>query len=198
VEDVRRDEHGAALLAEVVDQLDDLAAPRRVEAVQRLVEEQDARLVGERLCELDALAHALREAAHAPLGDVEQPDPVERGLRRRVRIGDAPQARHRHDHLARGEERPEGVAVGDDPDLAEDRRVAADVTAEQPHLAAARRGEARAELERRRLAGAVVAEQARHAGAERERDVRDGHPVAVPLRDAVELERRHVAHARLR
>ena len=78
VQHVRGDEHGAALGAEPADQLDHVAPLHRVEAVERLVEQQQLGRVDERLGQLDALAHALREAADPPLGGVLEPDARER------------------------------------------------------------------------------------------------------------------------
>ena len=52
-----------------------------------------------------------------------------------------------------------------------------------------RREQAGHQVQERRLAGAVRAEQAGHARPEPERDVVDRHDVAVPARDVVELER---------
>ena len=96
---------------------------------------------------------------------------------------------HHLDELAGGQERPEAVAVVDDADAAVDLGLAPRVVAEHAHRAGARIGEARAERERGRLAGAVVAEQAGHAGLELERDLRQRDGVAVPLGDACERER---------
>ena len=67
---------------EPVQQLDHCAALCRVEAVQRLVQQQQVGLVGERLGELHALAHAVREPAHLALGDVGEVDRLERPARR--------------------------------------------------------------------------------------------------------------------
>ena len=53
-------------LAEVAHEVDDVAALLRVEAVERLVEQQHLGVVGQRLGELDALAVALREHPHGP------------------------------------------------------------------------------------------------------------------------------------
>ena len=59
----------------------------------------------------------------------------------------------------------------DDADPAVDLGLAPRVVPEHAHRARARIGEARAQRERGRLAGAVVAEQAGHAGRELERDL---------------------------
>ena len=101
VQHVRGDEHRAALGAEPADQLHHVAALHRVEAVERLVEQQQLGRVHERLGELDALAHALREAADAALRGVLEPDARERLGGGARRIGHVAQARHQLDQLAR-------------------------------------------------------------------------------------------------
>ena len=77
----------------------------------------------------------------------------------------------------------------DDADAPVDLGLAPRVVAEHAHGAGARIGEAGAERERRRLARAVVAEQAGHAGRQLERHLGQGDSVAVPLGDACEDER---------
>ena len=143
----------------------------------------------ERLGELHPLAHAVREPAHRPVGGILEPDRLERGRRRGAMVGDAVQLGGELDHPAGGEERPRRAVVGDDADAPVDVGGAPRVRAEDPHRAAARRGEAGTELERGRLAGAVVAEQADHPAVGRERDVRQGDRVAEPARHRLERDR---------
>ena len=76
-----------------------------------------------------------------------------------------------------------------DADPPVDLGLAARVVPEHPHRAGARIGEAGAQRERGRLAGAVVAEQAGHAGLQLERHLGQRDGVAVPLGDALEDER---------
>ena len=78
------------------------------------------------------------------------------------------------DQLARREERPEAVAVVHDADPPVDLGLAARIVPEHAHRAGARIGEPGAQRERGRLAGAVVAEQAGHAGRQLERDLAPG------------------------
>ena len=102
-----------------------------------------------------------------------------------------PRSRASSRHSAkRGEERPEPVAVGHHADAAVHVGVAARVGAQDAHAAPVGRREARAAAcSAGRLAGAVVPEQARHAGPQRERHVGHRDRVAVPLRDALEPTR---------
>ena len=173
---------------------DDLPPLGRVEPVQRLVEEQQVRVVRERLRELHPLAHAVREAAHLAPGDITQPNGVERAGGGRIRIGDPVQARDELDHLPCRQEQPWRALVGDDADPLVDGRVPARLHAEDADGPRARRGEPGAELEGGRLPRAVVAEQPRDARPDRERHVGDRHRVAVPTRDAGELDRGNFAH----
>ena len=186
---VRGDEHRAALGAEPADQLDHVPALDRVEAVEWLVQQQQLGRVHERLGELDALPHALREASDAALRGVLQAHARDRlgGSARRIRH--VTQAGHHLDQLARGEERPEPVPIVHDADPPVDLGLAPRVVPEHAHRARARIGEARAQRQRGRLAGAVVAEQARHARLQLERHLRQRDGVAVPLGDALEGER---------
>ena len=61
----------------------------RVHAVERLVEEQDPRLVDERAGQLGPLAHALGVRADRAVRGVGQLDRGDRPGRRGVRVGDA-------------------------------------------------------------------------------------------------------------
>ena len=114
---------------------------------------------------------------------------VQRPARRRVGVAHAAQARAEGDHRPRGQEGPQRVAVVGDADAPVGVEVARQVGAQHPHRPRAGLGEARAELQRGRLAGAVVAQQPGDARPERERDVRERHGVAVPARDLLEDQR---------
>ena len=67
VQHVGGDDHRLALLAQPPQQVDHVSPLGGVEAVQGLVQQQQVGLVGERLGELDALAHA-RARSHRPRG----------------------------------------------------------------------------------------------------------------------------------
>ena len=93
------------------------------------------------------------------------------------------------DELATGEERVDGLALRDEPDPAVDRRVVPGRPAVDEDATRRRPQQPRQQVQERRLAGAVRAEQARDARADRERDVVDRDDVAEPARDAVEDDR---------
>ena len=147
VQHVRGDQHRAALLAEAHDQVDDVAPLGGVEAVERLVEQQQLRVVGEGLGQLHALAHAVREAPQLAVGGVGEGDHLERAARRGLVVADAAQAGAQRHHRPRGEEGPEGVAVVRDADAGVGGLVAREVGAEHPHRPGAGLGEPRAQLQ---------------------------------------------------
>ena len=77
-EEVRRDDDGDPELgAGPVDELEHLVAAGRVEAVRRLVEQEQTWVVDERLGELDPLLHAGRVAADRAVALLVQPDVAE-------------------------------------------------------------------------------------------------------------------------
>ncbi len=60
-QDVRAEEHGAALIAQVEDQMPHVPAAHRIEPGHRLVQEKHLRIVEQRLRDAHALDHAFRE-----------------------------------------------------------------------------------------------------------------------------------------
>ena len=63
------------------------ASANRIDAAQGLVEQQQFRIVQQRLREFDALAHALRVAGERAVGAVVHADYFERGLGATPRLG---------------------------------------------------------------------------------------------------------------
>ena len=172
--------------AQLGDEVADLAAPDRVHAVGRLVEEDDARAAHERLRQTEALHHALRVRAHAAVRGVGERDALEQLGRARRTVGfrDAVHLGHQAQRLAAGQERREAVALGQEA-RRDARRGVLHVHAQD--LGAAGRGVRQPEqqLHERRLAGSVGAEQAEGLAGldgERERLQRDdGAPARVGL-----------------
>ena len=198
VEHVRRDQHGAALLAELARQLDDPAALGRVGAVERLVEQQQLGIVDERAGELDPLAHALREAADGAIGGVGELDGPEHALGRGARVGDVAQ-------LARtcGSPRaPTGTATarrrpGTTPTLRNtsgSRRGSCPSTRTVPMLGVAKPAHSLSAVD---LPAPLWPSRPVTPGESENAEARDRDRVAVPLRDVVERERRrHVSALR--
>ena len=148
-----------------------LVAAGRVEAVGRLVEQQQPRVVDERLGELDPLLHAGRIAADRAVALLVQPDVAE-DLGGPLAGGRARQARHpRHvgDEVGgRGVGR-QAVVLGHVADeLADRRALGAHVEAHDRRVARRRLEEPEQDLDERALAGAVGADEADDPGLELE------------------------------
>ena len=105
LEDVGGHEDRAALRAQPADDVPQVKALHGVGARQRLVEQQQFRVVDERGGETRALAHAARVPAQLPVLRLREGDGLH-GLRRRrrARIGHALEPRAQLDELAPGEE----------------------------------------------------------------------------------------------
>jgi hypothetical protein len=115
-EQVAGDEHGPALRRQFAEQAAEPADAIRVEPVERLVEDQHARVTEQRPGQAEPLAHAEREPADAAARDVGQPDQAEHlvdpAAGQAGRGGDDPQV------LGGAAARVEGVAVQRGADLA--------------------------------------------------------------------------------
>ncbi len=159
------DQHGDAVGAELADRAEDAVEIVVTEPGQRLVEQHQPRMRRQGASQLHQAKFARREAAGDRLGPGAEPDPVERGQR----------------HVARG-----GIVtradIGADDDVFEDAHpgkgahhlkraadaAAADMARAQPGdrlagefgRAAARREKPVDDVEQRRLAGAVRADDA--------------------------------------
>ena len=165
----------AELVAGPPDQLEHLVATGRIEAVRRLVEEEQPRVVDERLGQLDALLHAGRVAADLAVALLVQPDvaedlgrPLARGVRRQPR-----DAAHVGHELGRRHVGRQAVVLGHVADeLADLGAVPGHVQVEHDGRPAGRRDEAEQDLDQRRLAGAVRADQADDARLDVERQLR--------------------------
>src|SRR6185437_2741433 len=107
------------------------------------------------------------------------------------RVGELVQLRGRGDELLTGEERVDGVALGDQAELPVYSRVLPRRVAVDGERALGRLEEAGHHVQDRGLARAVRPEEAGDAGADVHRDVVDRHHVAVPAADVAELDRRH-------
>ena len=75
---MRRQQHGDVLVLEVADDLQQLDRRLRVETGGRLVEDRDLRILQQDLRDPEPLPHAARERRDPPVGDVVQPDMIER------------------------------------------------------------------------------------------------------------------------
>ena len=96
VEQVRGEEHGAALADQRADHLAELEDPGRIEAVGRLVEDQQLGVGEQAARDAEALAHALRVARDLLVGAIGEPDARERAVDPRERL----RAAHRGERRA--------------------------------------------------------------------------------------------------
>ncbi len=163
-EQVRGHQHrDAELVPDLLHQREHVVAGGRVEAVGRLVEQHQARVVHQRLRELGPLLHAGRVATHRPvplLGEPHVAQHVGRALPRRV-VGQPRHLAHVHHEVAGGHVRRQAVVLGHVADRRADRRtVAGDVVAEHRRRPAGRGDQPEQDLDQRGLAGAVGADQA--------------------------------------
>jgi hypothetical protein len=141
-------------------------ADLRVERAERLVEEQDARLDGERAGERDALALAARELRGIAVGEARQPDQVEQladaalDLRRRRPLRALSRVQPVGDVVGHAHVLEQRVVLEHEPDRALLHRQEGGVVAAEQDAAAVRRVEPGDDAQQRRLARARGAEQA--------------------------------------
>jgi len=162
VEDVTRDDHVEPFPAEALEEGQRLGAGHRVEAVQRLVQDQDFGPMAERQCQADPLAHPLAVARELAVGRFGHAHALERLRGGAIGLG-AVQARQpqpsSYEGPAGGAVR-EGVDLRAIPDLlAEGFRVVR-AHAEDADPPAARTDEAGHQVQERRLAGAIWSDEA--------------------------------------
>ena len=171
------------------DHVADVEHPTGVEAVHRLVEDQQLRIPEEAGGDAQALAHAHGVLRHLVVGAVQDAHTLERrldaALGRRL-------ARRRQDLqvLAAGQVAVEAGLVDDGADAGEGQvAMPGDLVAEEGHGAGVRVGQAEQHPDQRRLAGAVGAEVAEGAAAGHEQfDVVHGDVLAETLRQPVGLD----------
>ena len=161
------------------DQLADRASGGDVQAERRLVEEEDPRVVEQAAREVHLLALAGREGADLLLALLVEPDRVDQlvdpvpavARRQAVELAEHPEL------LADGQDAVARLlAAGDHVhDPADLLGLADDVEAEDPRRPLGRQEQRRQDLDQRRLAGAVRAEQAEElAGLDLEVDAVEG------------------------
>jgi len=122
VEDVAREDHEPALVGELPEEGDGLGARHGIETVERLVEDEDPRIVGQRLREADALAHPLAVGGHLAPRGIGQIGPLDRGGGPLLRLGarQAVQPQQGRHEAEAGHARGERVVLGAVPDRSEE------------------------------------------------------------------------------
>ena len=180
--DVAGEQHAAARLAQLEDQFAQRPGGHHVEPVARLVEQHVLRLVYQRAGERHLGALPLGEALAAAvgeIGDLQKIDNVGHALLGRALV-QAAEAGVIADVLARGQMRIQSGAVRQSADAPpRGERLRRDVDAVDPGAAGIGSDDGVEHAQRRRLARAVRAEQARDpAVGRREADAADGAHLA--------------------
>ena len=199
IEDVRRDQHAhPEVVRHAADHLEHLAALDRIEAVRRLVEDDQFGRVHERLCELDALAHTERERADHARALFFQPHGKEHlrgatdgiGAREATQLGEMP-------HKIGGRQLGgEALVLGGVADATANAIAGgARVLAEYVDLAGIKADESEDRLHQGRLTGAVATKQPGGRRVDADRHVVKGDDLAVGASSAVHLNRGACRHA---
>ena len=158
---MRAEQDRLAALAELQDQVLDLPGADRVEARGRFVEDQQIRIVDERLGEADAARHALGEFAERPVGHVRQTDHLQQFVDA-LTAGPVVETEEPSvviERLPGVEELVEVGLLGQEPDAFLDQDVGGRL-AEDGELPPRLVQQPQDHLDDRALAGAVGAEQA--------------------------------------
>ena len=186
VEQVRGEQHGAALGDQLADQVAELEDAGGVEAVDRLVEDQQLGVAEQAAGDAEALAHAERVGADLVVGPAAEADALERGVD--APVGALVARRGVHVQvLAAGEMAVEARLLDDRADARQ--RLRAVVLAEQADRAAGGLREPEQQPDQRRLAGAVGAQEAEGAAARHlEVDVLEGGAIAEALPEALGVD----------
>ena len=194
VQQVRREQHGAALVGVVAEQVAHPADAGRVESVGRLVEDQHLRVADQRGGDPEALPHAQRVVAHAAtcLGR-RQADPLQHLVH--PAAGQAHHPLGEREDLAAGAARVLGGGVEEDADLQARVGQVGEPAPADRRGAGRGRGEPDHDPHRRGLSCSVGPEEPGDAtGVRRERDVVDGGEAAVlPVSDSTLIMPRSVA-----
>jgi hypothetical protein len=185
---VVRDEHGGDvnLVVQPPQPRAQLCAHLGVQRAERLVEQQHARLDGERTRQRHALTLAAAELRRVPVRVAGQPDDREQLLHARVYLGLRPlaHAQPERDVLAHGHVLERGVVLEDEPDPALLGRQRRRIAAVDHDRAGIGNLESRDDAQQRRLARARRPEQRRQrARGDLERDAVQRLEVAEALGD---------------
>jgi len=195
---VRRQEDRDAALAQLFDQLVDIARGDRVKPGCRLVEEQHLRVAEQRPRQRDALAETLGQGAAGIAGPVGQVDGTQGKLDATARVGDFVQVGETLEVLDHAQAEIEARRLGHDRDPPADLHP---VLRPERHARDGRRAGGRSDERsegphRRGFSGAVWAQEPEHlAVADLERDVLESDAIAEALRQAVDGQRGNTAFA---
>src|SRR5690606_9560104 len=165
MQQVRRQQDGDALVAQLADDADEQPRRVRVKAERRLVHDDDLRTLQQQLGHRQTLTHPAGERLDRLVGDIGQPHALQPGVdalaglgaRHAVQPGDVGQV------LASGQPVVEADLIGQVADASLDaQRLAGRVKPEHAHFTGGRLRQPEQHEDGRRLAGAIRAEQAEH------------------------------------
>jgi hypothetical protein len=189
------DDGDAELRARPPDERQHLVTAGRVEAVGRLVEEEQPRIVDERLGELDPLLHPGRVAADGAVALLVQPDVAEDlgGPLAGGGPGQAGHPRHVADEVGRRRVGRQAVVLGHVADeLADRRALRPDVEVHHGGPSGRRLEQAEQDLDQRALAGPVGPDEADDSGLELERQpIERDHAAGIPAREVGQGDQAH-------
>src|SRR6266540_1802362 len=190
VQDVGRHEDVPALTGEPGDRPENLHAADRIGPGQRLVEDQNLRVVRERLRELRPLPHPAAVPAERPILRGAQADELERRRRLRPCVADreAIEAQQGLDELGGGHPAVHLVLFRAVADAALHRDVVPGILPEEPDIALVGPQLADQELEQRALPRPVRSDEPRNPRAERRRESVQPEDLPVPLREVERLD----------
>ena len=196
---MRGQQHRDAFALEPADHLEEFERRLRIEPGRRLVQDGDGDVLHQDFGKPEPLAHAARVRADPVAGDLGKIDALERigDARLALRLGEADQPRGVAQIVARAEIIVEADRIRQVADPALDReRFAHRIMTEHPRGAGRNLGQPEQHEDRRRLAGAIRAEQAEDLPARhRERHVVDRRRPVVALGQALRVDD-DVAHRR--
>src|SRR6266536_1351845 len=201
-EQVRADHHGdVELPADALDQGQHRFPTGRVQAVGRFVEQQQIRVVYQRLGQLHPLLHAGRVAADLPVPLLVEPDVAQR-LRGPFACGGPGQAADPgqvRDELGGDQVRRQAVVLGHVADPGPHRvPLRYRIQPEYPYPAGRGRDESEQHLDERGLAGAVRPDQTDDAELDIDGERVEGGHRGVPLGESPDLDECHAPTVRTR
>ena len=180
---VARDEDGAALGREAAEKLADPADAVGVEAVHRLVEEQNSRIAEQRAGDAETLTHPEGEATDPLVGNGSEPDEVEDLID--ACTGDVVRPCEHPKMSVRAASRMDRLRFEQRTDLAKRPAERVKGAAADRDRAAVGCVEPHDQPHRRRFPGAVRTEKTGHvARLDREGEIVDGNLLAVVLDEA--------------
>lgn len=156
----------ATLLGHATQEVHHLESLRRIGAVERLVKEKHLRFVDDGGGDLDALLHAFRVAADAPVLGRLHVDGADGAARGPGGVAEAVQLRAHEHELIAGEEWVDGFLLRYEADVGVHLVVPPCGSTGDPNGAFGRAEEASGHVEDSALAGTIGAEQPGDAGPE--------------------------------